>query len=421
MKKYIRFTSEILLASAALLLSPSVTWAGAPDQEARLERSRPDARLNRLMCRLYHRKHRGYLAWFFRKRCDKIGVRDLVNLPVGTAISIFPNGSTNIFLREDIRRVVKRHFNSITLENGMKARSLRPSPTEFSFEAADEAVDFAEENGMIVHGHTLIWHEFQPDWMDSFEGDWEAMMLDHIKTVVSHYKGRVSSWDVVNEAVDQDPITQEAFLRDTQWLRNIGPSYLEKAFRAAHEADPNAELFYNEFGIEEINDKFSLVLSTLKDLRERGVPIHGIGFQMHMLDGLFGGIEVNRPTKDDIKAVFAAAVDAGLKVRISELDVSYNVGIDFERGVLASNGIEEFTPELARTQRRRFQDIIDAYFEVVPPELRAGVSVWGVTDDSNYIWFVWEITDWPHMFDAELRPKPSFFGFVRSLVRGQRN
>jgi endo-1,4-beta-xylanase len=180
--------------------------------------------------------------------------------------------------------LVKLHFNSISPENAMKWASLhpRPGPDGYNFEAADRYVEFGEKNGMFIVGHTLVWHSQTPRWVFQGEGTDAATrevllkrMRDHIHTVVGRYKGRIKSWDVVNEALNED-----GSLRQSPWLRIIGEDYIAKAFEFAHEADPDAELRYNDYSIEN-EPKRRGTIALVKKLQAQKVPIHGLGSQTH--------------------------------------------------------------------------------------------------------------------------------------------
>jgi endo-1,4-beta-xylanase len=173
-----------------------------------------------------------------------------------------------------------RECNIITAENAMKWSRLRPSQETYDFKAADAMVDFAEKNNMRVRGHTLVWHQMLPPWLT--EGEWSrdeliALLREHIFTVATHYRGRVWAWDVVNEAVKDD-----ASMRDSFWLKGIGPDYVEMAFRWAREADPDALLFYNDFVAEGGAKPSTVIHDYVQAMQAKGVPIDGVGLQLHL-------------------------------------------------------------------------------------------------------------------------------------------
>ena len=249
-------------------------------------------------------------------------------------------------------RIVQRQFNSITAENIMKPYKLHPTPNGFSFFESDQLLEYCESKEKRLHGHTLIWHNQLPDWMNTFQGtkvEWDSIMKTHIQTIVSHYKGRVRSWDVVNEAFNDN-----GSLRQTIWLNNIGPDYIEKAFYYAHEADPEAVLFYNDYNIAWSIIKRDAVLNHLKTLKEKGVPVHGIGFQMHIANSL---ASVNQITSSINKAV-----EADLVVHISELDISIN---------LKGEVMPEASKDDLSEQADKYLGIFKAYAEI-PANYRTG-------------------------------------------------
>jgi endo-1,4-beta-xylanase len=159
---------------------------------------------------------------------------------------------------------------------------MQPPQGQFEWQNADHLVDFCQTYNKQLHGHTLVWHIQQPVWLKEFEGDsaaWEGLMKTHIQTIVGRYKGKVKSWDVVNEAIDDKDASQ---MRKTIWSEHLGDDYIARAFQYAYEADPDALLFYNDYGIEDNNPKLMAVLKMVDNLKARGIPIHGVGLQMHI-------------------------------------------------------------------------------------------------------------------------------------------
>jgi endo-1,4-beta-xylanase len=325
-------------------------------------------------------------------------LKALAAFPVGVAVPAGPHPNSLLTSRER-QELVKRHFDSLTAENIMKMASLQPHPGEFVFEHADALADYAGQHALLLHGHVLVWHKQAPDWMDEFEGtrdEWITLFREHIRTVAGHFAGRVASWDVVNEAFTDEVPTE---YRDTIWYEHIGPEYIEMAFRLARDADPRADLYYIDYGISGAfgPGKLERVLAMVDDFRARDIPIDGIGFQMH--------IHADIPRLEDIRASFAKAADHGIKVRISELDVSMNTGAQYA----------ELTPGLAEQQRRRYTQVVRVYKQTVPPHLRGGITVWGITDADSWIPEFRQRPDWPLLFDANFKPKPAFDGMVEGL------
>ena len=210
--------------------------------------------------------------------------------------------------------IVRTHFNSITPENILKWEHVHPRPDHYDFAASDRFVEFGEKHNMFIVGHTLIWHRQTPHWVfEDDEGkpvDRETLLSrlrDHIFKVAGRYKGRIKGWDVVNEALNQD-----GTMRQSPWFKIIGEDYLVKAFQFAHEADPNAELYYNDYDLE-LPAKRRGAVKLIKKLLAGGVKVSGVGLQNHNL--------LDWPTVADEDATIAAFSALGVKVHITELDV----------------------------------------------------------------------------------------------------
>ncbi len=212
----------------------------------------------------------------------------------------------------DYAKTLAREFNVLVPENVMKFANIHPQPHTYDFTAADQLVSFAAANGMLVRGHTLVWYQDIPSWVTSgnySKAQLEQILHDHITAVVGRYKGRIFAWDVVNEAIGDN-----GQLRDNIWLRAIGPQYIDLAFQWAHQADPAALLFYNDYNGEGMNAKSDAIYNLVKGLRQRGVPIGGVGLQMHLSVN-------NHPSVDDLKANIERLAALGLVVHITEMDV----------------------------------------------------------------------------------------------------
>lgn len=329
---------------------------------------------------------------------DVAALRSVAEFPVGVAV---PAGDWPASLLDSRERqdLVDRHFDSVTAENIMKMAYLQPEPGRFTFDDADVLVAWARERGKIVHGHALVWHNQAPEWMNTFEGtpdEFGNILDEHVTTVAGHYAGRLASWDVVNEAfTDEAP----SGYRDTIWYRKLGPGYIERAFRAARAADAHADLYYNDYGISGASGSHKLdrILEMVDDFRQRGVPLDGIGFQMH--------VDHDSPDAAAIRAAFQKVVDRGLKVRLSELDVAVN----------ASEKYSSLSTELAELQKEKFEEIARLYRDVVPPLQHGGITVWGITDGDSWIPGFKDRPDWPLLFTADFRAKPALAGFAAGL------
>ncbi len=302
-------------------------------------------------------------------------------MPVGVAVE--PS-----LLARDARyaATVLREFNAITPENAMKWRPVQPAAREWRFEPADELVAFAEAHGMRVHGHALVWHRQLPGWLDARSpARLERALALHIETLVGRYRGRVASWDVVNEAVDD-----AGRLRRTIFLRALGPDHVAEAFRRAHAADPQARLYYNDYGAEAGGVKADAVYALVRRLLDDGVPIHGVGLQMHLR-------ATHPPARAAVAANVARLAALGLSVRISEMDVRIRRA---RRG-----------DPLAR-QRRVYEDAIAACAGM--PGF-AGVTFWGVSDAHSWVHGEFG-RDAPLLFDRDYAPKPAYFGARAALA-----
>ncbi|THF75163.1 endo-1,4-beta-xylanase [Cohnella fermenti] len=304
--------------------------------------------------------------------------------------------------------LLKRHYNSVTAENEMKFERLQPSEGAFTFERADAMIDFAAANGMGVRGHTLVWHNQTPDWVfvnaDGSAASRETLlsrMKTHIETVVSRYKRIIYAWDVVNEAVSDKP---EEFLRPSRWLDIIGEDFIEKAFEYAHAADSNALLFYNDYN-ESDPAKREKIYSLVRSLKEKGIPIHGVGLQAHW--------NLDNPSLDDIRAAIERYASLDVKLHITELDVSMFAFED--RRTDLTEPTEEMLEKQAERYRQLFR-LLSEYAEHIP-----SVTFWGAADD--YTWLddfpVRGRKNWPFLFDIHQQPKTSFQNVIEDAQAGE--
>ncbi|WP_410770458.1 endo-1,4-beta-xylanase [Fontibacillus sp. BL9] len=293
--------------------------------------------------------------------------------------------------------LLERHFNSITAENEMKFVSVHPEEETYTFDEADELVAFARKHGMAMRGHTLVWHNQTGDWLfkDSHGGTAsKALLLErlrsHIQAVVGRYKDHIYAWDVVNEVIADEG---DALFRPSKWLDIAGPDFIAEAFRFAHEADPNALLFYNDYN-ESHPLKRDKIYTLVKSLLDRGVPIHGIGLQAHW--------NLYDPSLDDIRAAIEKYASLGLQLQLTELDVSV---FRFE-----DKRTDLVKPEPGMLARQA--EVYEAVFRLLREyrEFISGVTFWGAADD--YTWLddfpVRGRKNWPFLFDEQHQPKPAF-------------
>jgi len=314
---------------------------------------------------------------------DEKVLHSLVSFPLGVAVD-----QTELNFNEAYEQIVSQQFNSITPENIFKPQYLQPVQDQFSWEAADQLVAYCMDHDMRLHGHTLIWHNQLPFWMEQFQGSpetWEQMMKTHIQTVVKHFKGKVTSWDVVNEAIEDD-----GSFRENIWLANIGESYIEKAFQYAHEAESAVKLFYNDYSLSAKRKKRDAVIELLNSLREKGIRVDGIGLQMH--------IAHNYPSNNAIAKALEEVWENDYLIHISELDIAIN-----------PLGREMPTASTSRLikQAEKYKAVFEAYQEV-PADYQHGISIWGISDRDSWIPSFFGRDDYPLLFDAMYQPKPAF-------------
>lgn len=306
-------------------------------------------------------------------------------------------------------RLIKQHFNSITPENCMKSEVLQPEEGKFDFALADQYVDFGQKNNMFIVGHTLIWHSQAPKWffMDKDGKDVSREVLiermkNHIYTVVGRYKGRVNGWDVVNEAIEDD-----GSFRKSKFYEIIGEDYIRLAFEFAREADPEAELYYNDYSMSK-EGKRDAVVKMVKKLQSQGVKIDGIGMQGHMT--------MDFPTLEEEEKSIVAFSETGVKVMITELDltvlpspgtkVSADVALSYEYQKQLNpypNGLPDSVAQAAHDRYAEFFRLFLKHADKIDR-----VTMWGLTDGDSWRnnWPVPGRTDYPLLFDRNYQPKP---------------
>ena len=288
------------------------------------------------------------------------------------------------------RTTLAREFNQIEPENVMKFGPIHPQRDRYDFKAADEVVRFARANQMTVRGHVLVWHMQNPMWLTTGNfrpAQLAAILQGHIGAVLKHYAGNVYAWDVVNEAFNGD-----GSLRSTIWYDKPGmglnaTGYIEQAFRWAHDEDPNALLFYNDLDAEEMNAKSDAIYAMARDFMMRGVPINGIGMQLHLTREplSLGSVEAN----------IQRITDLGLQVQFTELDVRLPVD---SRGAA--------TPTDLASQAAIYGDIAQMCFKF--PRCTA-IQTWGFTDKHSWIPRFFGGTGAALIFDVNYRPKPAYY------------
>jgi endo-1,4-beta-xylanase len=282
-------------------------------------------------------------------------------IPYGACVRVEP-----LQAESDYRAAFQTYCQQLTAEGDLFWATLRPTRDQFRFERADQVFAFANANGMIMRGHTLVWYGAMPAWTSDIEGaaDAEREMTTHIERVMAHYRGKVKTWHVVNEPID-DSTGNVPGLRPNIWLENLGDRYIDIAFRTAHAADPAAELVINEYDIECADGtspkKREAFLKLIRGLIDRGVPLHGVGLQGHIK----GGYPIDR---DGFYDFVAEIHSLGLNVHVTELDV-------IDRDLPGPIGKRD---DAVASHARDFLEAITA---AVRPSF---IGTWGITD--RYTW-----------------------------------
>jgi len=324
---------------------------------------------------------------------------------IGTALNV-----GQIWVKDSlVDKVIKQQFDAIVAENCMKSMYIQPKEGEFFFDDADMFVEFGEQNNMFVTGHTLIWHSQVPDWFFTDDKGKDVSkkvlierMKNHITTVVSRYKGRIKGWDVVNEAILDD-----GSWRDSKFYKIIGEDFIPLAFGFAHAADPDAELYYNDYN-EWHAGKRDAIVRLVNSLKEKGLRIDGVGMQGHL------GIDY--PSLDEYRATIDAYSSAGVKVLITELDVSalpsprQNIGANIADTEAYRQEMNPYTnglpDSILSAWNKRMSDLFSLFIDNSDKIER--VTLWGVTDGDS-----WKNnfpmsgrTDYPLLFGRDHQPKP---------------
>lgn len=320
--------------------------------------------------------------------------------------------------------LVEKHFNSIVPENILKWEEVHPRVDKYNFEPVDRFVDFGEKNNMFMVGHTLVWFHQTPDWVFQDESGnqlgREALlkrMKEHIFTVMGRYKGRIQAWDVVNEA-----LTEDGSFRKCKWLEIIGEDYVQKAFEYAHEADPSAELYYNEYDYVK-KQKCEGVIKLVQKLQANGLSVDGVGIQGHWF--------LDYPPIDEIENYVSALSKLGIKIMITEMDVGVLpfYPVDSKAVDLSSFDSEaqkEYNPYPDGLPDSVQKKLADRYAELFSLFLKhrdkfARVTFWAVHDGQSWRSYlpIRGRTDYPMLFDRKCEPKPAFYAVIKT-VRSRR-
>jgi len=337
------------------------------------------------------------------QQVESKGLKDYYKdyFPIGVAVS-----AKDIKNPEETALILSQ-FNSLTPENSMKMGPIHPKEDLYRWRDADSIVAFAQAHGLRVRGHNLCWHEQTPGWLfkDSVGNQVTkevllARLKAHITTVVNRYKGKIYAWDVVNEAVADDS-TQ--FLRNSLWYQICGEDFIAKAFEYAHEADPNAVLFYNDYNTER-PEKRERVYRLLKKLVDAGVPINAVGLQGHW--------SIYEPTKNDLEATIKEFSSLGLKVQITELDVSVYPW-EKNRRTKRPGEADDYTPDLAQKQEDQYAMLFDVFRKY--RKVITGVTFWNISDKVTWLnlYPVAGRKNYPLLFDQNFQPKKAYWRVVK--------
>ena len=346
-----------------------------------------------------------------QKQAEELGFKDAFKdkFLIGTAMNTWQVAG----LDTAAQNVVKKHFSAIVAENCMKAEEIHPEKDRYNFAAADSLVAFGEDNGITVTGHTLIWHSQCPRWF-WFDENGELVspevlkehMREHIHTVVGRYKGRIKGWDVVNEAIVED-----GSYRKSPFYRILGEEFIPLAFQYAHEADPDAELYLNDYGMN-VSGRRDTYVKIIKDLQARGLRIDAIGMQGHM--------GMDYPDFDEFEESLLAFAGTGIKVMITEWDMSALPSVNFSANITDTvafrKSLNPYTEELpdsaSQIWNNRMKEVFNLFLKHADKISR--VTAWGVTDKDSWKndFPVKGRTDYPLLFDRNYEPKP----FVKELI-----
>lgn len=306
--------------------------------------------------------------------------------------------------------LIIQQFNSISPENVMKWEVIHPRPDAYDFTLADKYVEFGLKNHMFIVGHNLCWHSQTPAWVFKDEKGnpltRDALLKrlhDHIQTVVGRYKGKINSWDVVNEALNED-----GTLRQSQWMKIIGEDYIVKAFQFAHDADPNVQLNYNDYNLE-TSAKRKGAITLVKRLQAAGIPIAVVGNQAHL--------HLDSPSAADEEAAITDLAATGVKVAITELDIDVlpsawghtaDVSLKVEDTAKLNPYPKSLPDNIQQALAKRYADLFAVYWK--HRDVVNRVTLWGVTDAQSWLnnWPVKGRSSYPLLFDRNCQPKPAF-------------
>jgi len=351
----------------------------------------------------------GLLAGAFRLQAQEPpaagkGLKDYYTHFFSIGVAVSPQA----LQRPDESQLVLQQFNSLTPENAMKMGPIHPKENEYNWAGADSIVAFALRHHLKIRGHNLCWHNQVPAWLfvdSSGKTVGKEVLLqrlkEHITTVVNRYKGKIYAWDVVNEAISDNP---DEFFRKSLWYQVCGEEFIAKAFEYAHAADPQAQLFYNDYN--EISPvKREKIFALVKKLKEAGVPIHGVGLQGHWA--------INEPSEQQLDSTLGRFAKLGLKLQITELDISVYPKEHHARERREEDNNTAFTPEKEDRQKEVYKYCFKLFRKYRP--VISGITFWNITDRNSWLdnFPVRGRKDYPLLFDKDLQPKKAFWDVVK--------
>jgi endo-1,4-beta-xylanase len=323
---------------------------------------------------------------------------------IGTALNNSQIDERNAVVND----LIKKQFNAATPENIMKSALIHPKWDTYNFTMADKLIEYGKKNNIKINGHTLIWHSQLPNFIRGIKSSdsIRTFFTDHIKTVAGRYKGKIFSWDVVNEALNED-----GTLRNSVFLKHLGEGYLVDAFRLAQEASPKTELYYNDYNNEQPAKRAGCI-KLIKKIQESGARIDGVGIQGHWHVGKI-------PLKDIEESILEYSA-LGLKVMFTELDIEVLErnfqGADVNQRMANSPEINPYTNGLPDNVQKQLADDYEALFKLFlkHKDKVTRVTFWGVNDGDSWLnnWPVRGRTSYPLLFDRNNQPKPAYFKVV---------
>ncbi|NLP17400.1 MAG: endo-1,4-beta-xylanase [Clostridiales bacterium] len=303
--------------------------------------------------------------------------------------------AVNIYTVDTHKELLIKHFNSITCENETKFVNIQPEENNYEYDQTDKILSFAKKNNIAMRGHTMVWHNQTPDWVfkDATRDILLERMKNHIYNVGKKYKNDFYCWDVVNEAIEDK---KDLFYRKSPWLEIIGEDFMDYAFNYAREVLPDTDLYYNDYNESEY-PKRDKIYKAIKDMLDRGVPVDGVGLQCHW--------NICSPSMDDFKQAMEQYAKLGIKIQVTEMDLSV---FDFKDETrLDKPGIDLLKKQAAIYKEgfkilREYKDIVDT------------VTLWGVADDATWLddFPVKNRKNWPLLFDENHEPKEALYAIM---------